>query len=170
MVPALLKQGTCLLQLHRYEEALPVYDTVLAQDPKEKTALIGLVEALDALLRPKEAFAASVRLTAADPKDAEAWFRRARLANAIRDGKEALAAMAKASGLAPERVDLLRFKRDGLIRAESYKAAVDVGERLLELDPRGTDALREMAVALEGIGEAGPAGEGWGRAARARPR
>src|SRR2546430_10631840 len=134
MVPALLKQGACLTELHRYEEAIPVYETVLAKNAKETTALAGLSTALEALGRTKDAFAVSVKLSLAEPKDANAWARRARLAKAAGDAKDALAAITKASSIAPDHADYLRMKRDLLLAHHSFKAAADVGERLLEID------------------------------------
>src|SRR5207244_13527646 len=95
MVPALVKQGPCLTERQRYEEAIPVYETVLAKNAKETTALAGLSTALEALGRTKEAFAASVQLSLAEPRDANAWARRARLAKAAGDAKDALAAITK---------------------------------------------------------------------------
>src|SRR2546430_10861744 len=169
MVPALLKRGACLTELHRYEEAIPVYETVLAKNPKETTALGGLSTALEALGRTKEAFDAAMRLTSAEPKDANGWARRARLAKATGDSKDALAAITKASSIAPDHADYLRTKRDLLLAHRSFKAAAEVGERLLEIDARDTEALRELAGALEGTGRADAALEALDRASRADP-
>src|SRR2546427_1592068 len=149
MVPALLKQGACLTELHRYEEAIPAFETVLAKNPKESTALGGLSTALEALGRTKDAFDAAIRLTSAEPKDANGWARRARLAKATGDAKDALAAITKASSIAPDHADYLRMKRDLLLAQHSFKAAAEVGERLLEIDARDTEALRELAGALQ---------------------
>src|SRR3989442_15395990 len=170
MVPALLKQGACLTELHRYEEAIPVFETVLAKNPKETTALAGLSTALEALGRTKDAFDAAIRLTSAEPKDANAWARRARLAKATGDPKDALAAITKASSIAPDHADYLRLKRDLLLAQHSFKAAAEVGERLLEIDARDTEALRELAGALEGTGKTDAPKEALGPASRAGPR
>src|SRR5256884_3717504 len=169
MVPALLKQGACLTELHRYEEAIPVYETVLAKNPKETTALGGLSTALEALGRTKEGSDAAMRLTSAEPKDANGWARRARLAKATGDSKDALAAITKASSIAPDHADYLRTKRDLLLAHRSFKAAAEVGERLLEIDARDTEALRELAGALEGTGRADAALGGLDRARRGDP-
>src|SRR5439155_26051144 len=109
------------------------------------------------------------RLTTADGKDPEAWARRGRLANAVGEGKEALAAITRATSLAPDRSDLIRIRRGLLALQGSYKAAAEAGERLLELDGRDTDALREMAVALERLGKTDAAIEALDRAARLDP-
>src|SRR5207245_4108069 len=141
-------------------------ETVLAKNPKEITALGGLSAALEALGRTKDAFETAIRLTTAEPKDANGWARRARLAKANADAKDALAAITKASSIAPDHADYLRTKRDLLLAQHSFKAAADVGERLLEIDARDTEGLRELAGALEGTGKADAGLEGVDRASR----
>src|SRR2546429_9144299 len=51
----------------------------------------------------------------------------------------------------------------------SHKAAVEAGERLLELDGKDTDALRQTALALERLGPADHAGEALDPAPRVDP-
>src|SRR5207247_7856177 len=109
--------------------------------------------ALEALRRTKDAFDVSVRLTVADPKDANAWARRARLAKAAGDAKDALAAITKAASVAPDHADFLRLKRDLLTAQHSFKAAADVGERLLESDSRDPDARLVLESHLETSGK-----------------
>src|SRR5207247_10624579 len=108
-------------------------------------------------------------LTTADGKEQEACASRARLASAVGAGKEALAAITRATPLAPDRSDLIRIRRDLLALQGSYKAAAEAGGRLHELDGRDTDALREMAVALERLGKTDAAIEALDRAARVGP-
>src|SRR5206468_10314270 len=127
---------------------------VLAKNPKQTTALARLSTGPEALGRTTDAFGAAIRVTPAEPKDANAWARRARLAKATGDPKDALAAITKASSIAPDHADYLRLKRDLLLAQHSFKAAAEVGERLLEIDARDTEALRELAGALEGTGKA----------------
>src|SRR5207249_4158301 len=50
-----------------------------------------------------------------------------------------------------------------------FKAAAEVGERLLEIDARDTEALRELAGALEGTGRADAALEALDLASRVDP-
>src|SRR2546429_1613179 len=157
------------MELHRYEEAVPVFETALMADAKERTAPRNRSGPFEALGRTKESLEVCVRLTTSDAKDPEAGARRARLANAVGEGREALAAITKATSLAPDRADLVRFRRDVLALQGSFKAAAEAGERLLELDGRDTDALREMAVALERLGRSEGAIEALDRAARVDP-
>src|SRR2546429_3785566 len=110
-----------------------------------------------------------MRLTSAEPKDANGWARRARLAKATGDPKDALAAITKASSIAPDHADYLRMKRDLLLAQHSFKASAEVGERLLEIDARDTEALRELAGALEGTGKTDAAMEALDRASRVDP-
>src|SRR2546428_13616850 len=109
MVPALLKQGACLTELHRYEEAIPVYETVLAKNAKETTALAGLSTALEALGCTKYAFAVSVRLSLAEPRDANAWARRAQLAKGAAHAQGDLASITGACSIAPGHEDSIRI-------------------------------------------------------------
>ena len=80
-----------------------------------------------------------------------------------------LAAITKAASLAPDRADFVRFRRDLLMAQGSHKAAVEAGERLLELDGKDTDALRQTALALERLGRSDHAVEALDRAARIDP-
>src|SRR3989442_6085537 len=125
--------------------------------------------ALEASGRTKEAYETDIRLTTAEPKDANGWARRARLAKANADAKDALAAITKASSIAPDHADYLRTKRDLLLAQHAFKAAADVGERLLEIDARDTEALRELAGGPEGTRKADAALGAPHRASRVDP-
>src|SRR5256884_4789181 len=61
------------------------------------------------------------------------------------------------SDLLPQRV---RVFPDLLMAQGSHKAAVEAGERLLELDGKDTDALRQTALALERLGRGSEEGRG----------
>src|SRR5437588_2212501 len=157
-----------LYQDHRYEEALVIYDKVIALFPENAFALLGKGETLLALKRYQESLDMLDKAIQVDPKVASAHFHQSRaqaLCN-LQRYEESLAAYDKALGINPQNARLYDEKTTVLLYLKRYDEAFKIYEQLIRLEPNKVEhyqykgdlllRLRRFQEALEAYEQAMP--------------
>jgi len=159
-----------LYQNHRYEEALVIYDQVIAlfpeYVPEYALAHLGKGETLLALKRYQESLDILDKAIQVDPKLTSAHFHQSRaqaLCN-LQRFEESLAAYNEAIRLDPRTPHFYADKTDVLLHLHRYPEALETSEQLIRLEPNEAEhyqhkgelllQLRNWAEALEAYEQA----------------
>ncbi|TMD69701.1 MAG: tetratricopeptide repeat protein, partial [Chloroflexi bacterium] len=121
-----------LYQEHRYEEALVIYDQVIALFPEYAFALLGKGETLLTLKRDQESLDILDKAIQVDPKVTSAHFHQSRaqaLCN-LQRYEESLAAYDKALGINSRNTRLYDEKATVLFYLRRYDEALKIYEQL----------------------------------------
>ncbi len=133
---ALLHYGLALHGEKRFEEALAVYDRLLAHQSDSVAAHMGRGGALRALDRHQAALAEYEIVLAADPNAADVWNGRGHLLRILGRVDEALDSLNHALALAPDFAEALQNRGELLWDEKTdYPAAVKDLERAAALEP-----------------------------------
>lgn len=162
------------INVRRYHEAMEHYDVLLELAPDEpKYRLNGAVashmagdyQRCLAYLRDLEGFEDEARN---DPKlDSlipQIWFLRGVAADETHRTPEAIDALTRAARLDPKNVEVHRYLATVFLAEAKYDLAIRELKRVLELQPKSTEALHNLGVAYEKKGEEAEAVEWFKRA------
>ena len=147
-VQSLVERGKQLLKEKRLDEALPVFQQIVAQDPSSKTAHLALGRILFRMKRPEEArphFEEGIRL---DPSRAKPYLMLARTVAALGDYDKAMEALRNA--LAINSKLAVAYLGMGALFARMNKPAEAEKQfvQAIRINPRMVDARRRLAQIL----------------------
>ena len=132
----MLHYGLALHGEKRFEDALAVYDRLLALQPNSVAAHMGRGGALRALDRHQAALAEYEIVLAADPNAADVWNGRGHLLRILGRVDEALESLNRALALTPDFAEALQNRGELLWDEKTdYPAAVKDLERAAALEP-----------------------------------
>ncbi len=143
-----LEEAIALAREQQHEQAVPLLEEIIREDPGVTAAWEQLGWSYWALGRRQDAIALWRRLLALDPRNASAWSWLARAAVAENDLERAIEYNRKSLELAPDspaaRYDLARV----LLWKGATDEAIPMLESLLAADPNRLDVLLDYAKAL----------------------
>ncbi len=140
--------GVVLVSQGKYENALEVYDRVLALKPDHSDAHRNRAIVLTRLNRFEEALVSYDKLVALKPDDAKAWFDRANALSKLRKFGEALENCDKALALKPDYIEAINGRSAILRELGRFDEALACCDELLTLKPGYPDAYNTHGTVL----------------------
>lgn len=145
-------QGTDLLKLGRYEEALVCYAKALEIDPRFGGAWYNRGSAFSSLGRHEEALTCYTQVLDIDPQLFDAWEGKAHVLAVLGRREEAVTCFTKALELAPQSIACWNNKGKALEALGRLDEAIACFTKALEIDPHGAVVWDNKGVALRRLG------------------
>jgi serine/threonine protein kinase len=149
---AFREKGYALVELKRYEEALPLLEEAIRLDPTDGFAFRQKGLALNELKRYEEALPLLEEAIRLDPTDKYAIDNRAFTLNELKRYEEAIRASDEAIRLDPTDSYAFRQKGFALNRLKRYEEALPLLEEAIRLDPTDKYAFRHKGYTLRDLG------------------
>ena len=146
------KQGYCLGNLSRNQEALASFDKVVEIYPNDETAWFNRGVALDQLERHEEALASFDKGIELDPNDRKAWINRGITLSKLERNKEALISFDKVIELDPNHARGWHLRGLALDQLTHHKEALASYDRSTELEPNCVNVWYMRGILLETFG------------------
>ncbi|MEA5616332.1 tetratricopeptide repeat protein [Cronbergia sp. UHCC 0137] len=147
----LYKQGITFLQLHRYEEALAVYQEAVNIKPNYSAGWYGQGKALFALKKYPEALIAYDQAIQIQPDYLEAWLNRGFTLVNLQRYSEAISAFDRVLQLEENYPEAWQGKGDTFRKLNQYVNAVKSYEQAINLQPDNYDLWYKKALSLQDI-------------------
>ncbi len=168
-VAAMHTLASTLFSQGRYDEALVLFDKVLAADPTRAGAWADKATCVGMMGDPEAALELYDRALELDPSSAAAWMGKGNRLQDLGRPEEAIRCHAKALEIEPEKKEALVCMGLCLADLGQYALAIDCYRKAATIDQRYTAAWLNLGVALESIGESDMAIRAYGFASQTDP-
>jgi serine/threonine protein kinase len=135
------------------QEALKVYEEVIAIEPEHVDAWWGKCFSLNLLERYDEALNACDRAIEIQPDFAEAWWSKSYAYLQTGNYQEGLDHATKATELKPDFADAWNNRSTALNYLDRYEEGLTAAQQAIELDPNLADAWNNLGFAAEKLGQ-----------------
>jgi serine/threonine protein kinase len=137
-------QGAAMLDIEEYEEAIELFDQVIALDPNYETSLYGKAIALKELRRYEESLLTLHELQKTSPTWSYSWAEEATVLSYMNREEAGLIAIEKALALESNNSNLWNNKGWMLKRLDRYEESKLAFEKALELNPNNSYAREHL--------------------------
>jgi len=144
--------GTQLVTVGRYLEAIQAFNKALEIRPREVRYLAGLAAAVDRLGFFQHALSLAGQATDAAPLSPDAWFLHGLALYRLGNYTGAAESLGRAVALLPDHAEALFFKGNCHFLSGEVDASIDCFDRLLRISGRYPKALYNKGVSLAALG------------------
>ncbi|MEA5576605.1 tetratricopeptide repeat protein [Anabaena sp. UHCC 0451] len=147
----LYKQGNTLLQLHRYEDALAVYQKAVNIKPNYIQGWYGQGKAFFELKKYQEALTAYDKAIQIQPDYLEAWIGRGFALASLRRDSEAISAFDKALQIKDDYPSVWNAKGDAFRNLKQFDNAIKSYDQAIELQPENHESWYKKGFSFQNI-------------------
>jgi len=154
-----LRKGLSYASIGRYDEAVAIFNKILADSPDDKEALLckagalsrmgSFAKALESIEKVLECYEAVIKL---DPEYPKAWYNKGVVLSDIRLYNEALRCYEEVLRINPGVAVVWTNKGYCLAMLNRYEEALECLDRALDINPEDLTALGNKAAALRRLG------------------